>query len=334
MYLGHQMGNLTEERLQWAAQLGVEHIACEDRRTDSIENEDGTWNVDGLRRVQARCDNWGMKVDVIALNLPSQYMTRQRFPGIMRGLASRDSEIEIIKQNIRATGEAGIACLKYNLNLLGVPRTGRTKGRGGAMYSHFDISKWEDHSLTEAGPVSPEDMWANIEYFLERVVPVAEEARVRLACHPHDPAVPHVGGLRGVHCVLGSVDGMKRFIEIMPSAYHGLNFCQGTVSEMCIDPATEVLEAIRYFGSRGKIFMVHFRNIRGGFLNFDEVYPDEGDVDMFAAVNAYLDSGANAMLCPDHVPHSEVDPHGDKQFSYCLGHTKALLQVAHSLRSR
>ena len=88
------------------------------------------------------------------------------------------------------------------------------------------------------------------------------------------------------------------------------------------------------FGSRGKIFMVHFRNIRGGFLNFDEVYPDEGDVDMFAAVNAYLDSGANAMLCPDHVPHSEVDPHGDKQFSYCLGHTKALLQVAHSLRSR
>ena len=198
MYLGHQMGSLTNERLQWAAQMGVEHIACEDRKTDNIENEDGTWNVAGLKQASARAAAWGIKVEIVALNLPSQYMTKQRFPGIMRGLPSRDAEIEIIKQNIRATGEAGIDCLKYNLNLIGIPRTGQTRGRGGAMYSHFDIAKWEDHSLTEAGPVSAERFWENIEYFLERVVPVAEEAKVRLACHPHDPAVPHDVGLRGV----------------------------------------------------------------------------------------------------------------------------------------
>ncbi len=328
MYLGHQMGSLTNERLQWAAQMGVGHIACEDRKTDNIENEDGTWNVAGLKQASARAAEWGIKIEIVALNLPSQYMTKQRFPGIMRGLPSRDAEIEIIKQNIRATGEAGIDCLKYNLNLIGIPRTGQTRGRGGAMYSHFDIAKWEDHSLTEAGLVSAERFWEHIEYFLERVVPVAEEAKVRLACHPHDPAVPHDVGLRGVHCVLGSVDGLKRFIDIVPSAYHGLNFCQGTVSEMCVDPKTEVIEAIKYFGSRGKVFMVHFRNIRGGYLNFDEVYPDEGDVDMLEAVRAYVSSGAHAMLCPDHVPTSTVDPGGDKQFSYCLGYTRALLQVA------
>ncbi|NBY47941.1 MAG: hypothetical protein EBQ56_09245 [Proteobacteria bacterium] len=54
MYLGHQMGSLTNERLQWAAQMGVEHIACEDRKTDNIENEDGTWNVAGLKQASAR----------------------------------------------------------------------------------------------------------------------------------------------------------------------------------------------------------------------------------------------------------------------------------------
>ena len=328
MIVGHQMGNVSEEKLKWAAQMGVEHIACESRQ--GIENEDGTWNVQGIKAMQARLAQWGIAMDVLALALPSAYMTRQRFPGIMQGLPSRDAEIETIKQNVRAAAEAGVPCLKYNLNLLGVPRTGRKRGRGGAMYSHFNLQEWPDHSLTEAGPMPAEKMWANIGYFLERVVPVAEEARVRLACHPHDPGVPADTGLRGVNCVLGSVDGLKKFIAICESPYHGLNFCQGTVSEMCVDPATEVLEAIRYFGEREKIFMVHFRNIRGGFLNFDEVYPDEGDVDMFKAVQAYKAVGYEGMLCPDHVPQSDVDPEGDRQFSYCLGYTKALVQVAKS----
>jgi mannonate dehydratase len=97
---------------------------------------------------------------------------------------------------------------------------------------------------------------------------------------------------------------------------------------MCVDPATEVLEAIRYFGERNKIFMVHFRNIRGGFLNFDEVYPDEGDVDMLQAVRAYKEAGYQGMLCPDHVPQSDVDPGGERQFSFCLGYTRALIQAA------
>ncbi len=325
MFLGHQMGDVSERKLQWAAQLGVEHVACESR--EGIEREDGTWDVAGIKRMQERFAASGLTIDVLALNLPSRYMTHQRFPGIMQGLPSRDAEIEVIKQNVRAAGEAGIPCLKYNLNLLGVPRTGRRPGRGGAMYSHFDIDEWTDHSLTEAGPMPAEKMWQNITYFLERVVPVAEEARVRLACHPHDPAVPHDTGLRGVHCVLGSVDGLKRFVAICESPYHGLNFCQGTVSEMCVDPATEVPAAIRHFGAQGKIFMVHFRNIKGGFLHFDEVYPDNGDVDMLGALRAYREVGVNAMLCPDHVPHSAADPDGERQFSYCLGYTRALLQV-------
>jgi mannonate dehydratase len=211
---------------------------------------------------------------------------------------------------------------------IGIPRTGRRSGRGGALYSRFDVREWSDHSLSPLGRVTPEQCWEAITWFLERVVPVADACRVRLACHPQDPALPPDTGLRGMPHVLGSVEGLQRFLAICESPYHGLNFCQGTVAEMCADPATEVPAAIRAFGERQKIFMVHFRNITGGYLHFEEVYPDNGDVDMYQAIRAYQEVGYQGMLCPDHVPQSAVDPGGERQFAFCLGYTRALIQAA------
>jgi mannonate dehydratase len=96
---------------------------------------------------------------------------------------------------------------------------------------------------------------------------------------------------------------------------------------MCRDPKTEAIEAIRHFGRQKRIFMVHFRNIKGGYLNFEEVYPDNGDVDFFEAVRAYRDAGVSCMLCPDHVPHSEADPDNERQHSFALGYTRGLLDA-------
>src|SRR5438874_2208340 len=171
MFIGEQLSDLSDRKLTWAAQMGVEHLAVNSTSTTQIENEDGSWRVPAIKSVQKRLKSYGMTMDVLTLELQSSFMTQHRFPGIMRGLPSRDAEIEIIKQNVRAAGEAGVPCLKYNLNLLGVPRTGRTKGRGGAMYSHFNIREWTDNSLTEAGPMPAEKMWQIVTYFLERVVP-------------------------------------------------------------------------------------------------------------------------------------------------------------------
>ena len=158
-------------------------------------------------------------------------------------------------------------------------------------------------------------------------MPVAEKAGVKLAVHPHDPALPRGEGLRGVHSILGTVDGMKRWVREFDSPVNGFNFCQGTVSEMCENPATEVLEAIRYFAGHKRIVMVHFRNIKGGYLNFEEVYPDNGDVDFFEALKVYREAGYEGMFCPDHVPVSEADPDNERQHSFALGHTKGLLQA-------
>ncbi|HEX9710698.1 MAG TPA: mannonate dehydratase, partial [Candidatus Thermoplasmatota archaeon] len=217
-----------------------------------------------------------------------------------------------------------------------------TPGRGSARYSTFSYGVQAgaspgvqggrgtddpDRPLTIAGPVPPDVYWERITYFLDRVVPVAEEHKVRLACHPHDPGMPADKGYRGVHTVLGSVDGLKRFVSIRESPYHGLNFCQGTVSEMLQDPGREIPDVIRYFGRHRKIFNVHFRNIQGRFLDFRETFIDDGDVDMLEALRVYQEVGYDGMLMPDHVPQIAGDTDGRQAFAYTFGYMKALIRV-------
>jgi mannonate dehydratase len=160
------------------------------------------------------------------------------------------------------------------------------------------------------------------------VIPVADEYKVRLACHPHDPAVP--SGFRGVDRVLATVDGLKRFIELSPSPYHGLNFCQGTVAESLEKPGQQIYEVIRYFGSRDRIFNVHFRNIRGGYLNFVETFPEEGDVDMLEALRVYKEVGYKYMIMPDHVPTIAGKDPQNVAFAFCYGYIRGLMQALES----
>ena len=152
--------------------------------------------------------------------------------------------------------------MKYNFTILGIPRSGRVKGRGPSTYSEFVLAKDENKDKpTIAGNVSADAYWERITYFLERVVPVAEEYKVKMGCHPQDPGVPK--GYRGIDEVpLATPAGLKRFVSIKESPYHGLNFCQGTVSEQLEKPGEQIYDVIRSL--EGKIFSVHFRNIEGG----------------------------------------------------------------------
>lgn len=327
MKLGTQHDS-SDATLHALAAFGVNHICS---RLPS-EKFDENWSVEGLTKLRERVESYGVTLDMVPLPLSSSYITKAENPNIMLGKSpERDHEIDNICQMIRNCAKAGIPSVKYNMSILGVVRTASTRGRGGARYSTFvyDQAK-QDPPLTEAGPVSEEMMWERITYFLKRVVPVAEESKVKIACHPHDPGMPKDRGFRGVHRVLGSVDGLKRFIEINPSPYHGLNFCQGTVSEMLKNPRVEIHDVIRYFGSRKKIFNVHFRNIRGGFLNFQETFPDDGDVDFIQAIRTYKEVGYDGMLMPDHVPKIEGDDGGKQAFAYAFGYIQALLQMVYS----
>ena len=230
------------------------------------------------------------------------------------GNASSNSICRLIER----IGAAGIPAAKYNLNIIGIPRTGHEAGRGGSRNAAF---RWHDTDQSAApglaGTVSEEENWERIDKFLAAVVPVAEAAKVRLACHPHDPYTPP--GYKGVTRVLGTVQGLRRFVTMHESPYHGLNFCQGTVAEMLDDPGREIDDVIRWFGRRGKLFNVHFRNIRGRKLDFMEVFPDEGDMDMARSLRVYQEVGYQYMLMPDHVPEIDGrDPSGTA-FAFCYG---------------
>lgn len=315
----------SDDVLRVLAAFGVEHICS----TLPSTKMDAKWSVEELTRLRERVESYGIKLDMVPLPLSSNYITKYENPDILLGKSpERDREIDQICQMIRNAAKAGIPALKYNLNILGVVRTEPTRGRGGCQYSTFVYDRArQEPPLTEAGPVSEDAYWERITYFLKRVIPVAEEYKVRMACHPHDPGMPHEKGFRGVHTVLGSVDGLKRFIEIQPSSYHGLNFCQGTVSEMLQNPGTEIFDVIRYFGERRKIFNVHFRNIRGRFLNFQETFPDDGDVNMIQAMRVYKEVGYDGMIMPDHAPKVEGDVAGRQAFAFVFGYIQALIQM-------
>jgi mannonate dehydratase len=263
--------------------------------------------------------------------LTSSPIDREKRGAIMLGQSpERDRDIDDIHKMIEACAKVGVPAFKYNMSLLGVLRTHSIPGRGGVSYNTWRIAEARPTKhLTRAGHVSEAAAWERITYFLERVIPVCNEHKVRACCHPHDPGVPPAG-YQGVCRVLGTVDGLEKFVSIQESTYHGLNFCLGTVAEMLADPRREIGDVIRHFGERKKIFNIHFRNIRGHRGDFQEVYPDEGDVNLFQAARILQKVGYTGMLMPDHVPHDPADPSGSASFAFCYGYIKGILQALES----
>src|ERR1035438_8082619 len=226
MHVGTQHSD-QDEVLSVMSSLGVNHI-CSTYISPSLDEK---WSVDGLSRLRDRVAKHRISLDMVPIPLPSANISRAVMGAIMLGQSpQRDRQIEQVQQMIRNCAKAGIPAIKYNMSILGVVRLPeRTKGRGESTYSTWNYEQAADKDkLTEAGPVSADAYWERIDYFLERVVPVATEEKVRMACHPHDPSMPEPQGYRGVHTVLGSPAGLKKFVAMHESPYHGLNFCQGT----------------------------------------------------------------------------------------------------------
>jgi mannonate dehydratase len=318
-----------DDFLQMYSAFGVEHIcsALPSKRLDE------KWSVESLSRERERIESFGIHLDMLPLPLSSVEIDKAEYPAIMLGKSpDRDRAIDDICQMVRNASKAGIPALKYNMSILGIVRTEPVKGRGSSIAKSFvyDEAK-QDPPLTDAGRVTEEMSWERITYFLKRVIPVAEEYKVRMLVHPHDPGMPKGRGFRGVERVLGNVEGLKRFVDIVQSPCHGLNFCIGTVAESLKNPAGEIFDVIRYFGSRRKIFNVHFRNIKGVFLNFREAYHDEGDMDMLKVMRVLKEVGYDGMIMPDHVPSIPGDPGnymgGKVAFAFALGYVRALMKT-------
>ena len=317
MHVGVQGIGTSKKELQFLVRHGVTHMDA------SVENAE----VETLLRHKEQAAKEGVSLEMIHIGIPKSITLAQD--------PQRDRDIDAICRTIEHARKAGLRGLNYNFCILPHQRTEGTPGRGGSTYSTFHMSKYDNETLTEAGRVSREEAFERAAYFLERVVPVAEENKIQMAVHPNDPPAPILKGVERWNYPV--FEGLKRFVEIAESPYHGLNLCCGTASEGLKDPGKELYPIIRYFGEKKKIFNVHFRNIRGGLHEFQEVWPDEGDVDMYKLAKVLRDVEYPYMLMPDHapshpddVPSPGISGRARHAWAFQFGYIIALIQAVNS----
>jgi mannonate dehydratase len=190
----------------------------------------------------------------------------------------------------------------------------------------FDLSQARDLPLSHGREYTADELWASYAYFVERAMPVAEEAGVKLALHPDDPPLPDGPPIGGVPRIFSSLEGFRRGMELADSPSWGLLFCMGCWSEM--GGNENVLRGIRHFGSRGKIFYGHFRDVRGTAGDFAECFLGEGNVNLFQAMRTFKEVGFKGFLIDDHVPHMVDDSDwGHRGRAYATGYMIALLSA-------
>ncbi len=319
MHITKRVYQWSESELKYCRQLGVNHIIV----ILPEELNKAPWEFLDLLQLRKYVESFGL--EMAAIEAPPTSIHRP----ILLASPDRDEAIAGFCKSVESMARAGIHTLCYDFALN--PCWGRWRnglsggGRGDAGLMSFDSQLIENVPPGDAGVVDHDELWDRFAYFAERVVPVAEKVGVKLACHPDDPPL---GSLRGAAQILATVDGMQRLIDTVPSPSNGLLYCQGTVAEMGVD----VLETTRHFLRQKKIFVVHFRNVRrvpSDGLKFDEVFIDEGDVDMAAAMQLYAEHNYDGLIDPDHAPVMETDTQFGRHrgYAFAIGYMTALKQI-------
>ena len=312
-----QFNQATDERLRFAQQLGVDGVLLNTPRLPGEKR----WEFMDLVRLRSTIEEYGLRLEALE-NVPVKF-----YDQAMLGLPERDEQIENYQETIRNVGRAGIPILGYHWMPNSVWRTSRTTPtRGGAVTTSFDLDLAKNAPLSHGRVFTDDEMWQNYAYFTKAVLPVAEEAGVRLALHPDDPPVDSLGG---VARLFRSFEGFRRAMEdVAPSPNNGLDFCMGCWSEM----GHGVIEPIQYFGSRGKIFYVHFRDVQGAVPKFAECFIGDGNVDTVEAMRTLKSVGFTGFLIDDHVPHMVDDSDwGHRGRAHATGYMLGLLAAVRAL---
>lgn len=298
--LGH-IDELDEATLTFGQQLGLHSLQL--HTPSNLNAATGYWQLDELVALRQRCADAGLVLEGLE-NVPLAHWDK-----VLRGQPGRDEQIANYQVTVRNLGAAGIPVLGHHFLPGYVWRTDlHARGRGGARVTAYDEARADDgnalaaYKLAPTAPIEPisaEQMWENYGYFLSEVLPVAEQAGVTLALHPDDP--PTTRKLGGVARILSSPEGLERAYELSGgSRAWGLNLCLGSVSEMA--GPQSVNRVIDYFGPRGKIILVHFRDVRGTVPAFQECFLGEGNCDPVAVLRRLADRGFDGFIIDDHVP--------------------------------
>lgn len=339
--IGVRTRSLSPKRLKFIRQLGATDVfvdhADTDEEPDAFNDRDGTDTlavgrdtiptVEELTAARERIEDAGLKFTGI------QSLPYSLYGDIMFGREGQDEALDQITTLIRNLGEAEVPILGYQWNPRGVVpmRTESVELRGGADGTGFDLDELQ--GFDDTGGLAPgldrtyteDEFWDNYEEFLETVLPVAEEAGVRLALHPVDP--PIIEELGGIPRLFRNVENFEKAMELIPSDNHGLKLCLGCFSQMGED-ATEVL---RRFGERDQIVFIHFRDVVGTVPCFHETFVDEGNFDTVEVVRTLRDIGFDGVVIPDHVPKmTDDDDWRHRARSFTIGYLRGVIDAVES----
>jgi mannonate dehydratase len=301
-----------------AKQAGVD-LAVGGLAPDDLLQGDKPWDLGPLTRSKARYEQGGFELRVIESRPPLNQAKR--------GLAGRDEEIATVCTLLENMGKLGIRvwCYEWMTDFNWVRTNMSTPSRGGSVVTSFDIND-VPADITSNPPIDEEALWVNLEYFLRKVLPVAEKAGVKLSMHPDDPPLSPI---RGVGRIMRSVDNYQRLLDIVPSPMNTITMCQGNFTLMTDD----LPSVIRKFAK--KISFVHFRDVKGVPTKYEETWHDAGKTDMLACMRAYRDIGFDGVLRPDHVPTVEGDSNEHAGYSsfgrlYAIGYIRGLQQAVYA----
>ncbi|MFV0502451.1 MAG: mannonate dehydratase [Lachnospirales bacterium] len=281
--LGLYKHMLNEEHFCFAKQIGCTHIVAhlvdyykEDeivKATDKDSNygvaiaNDPAWEYENLLKLKNEIESHGLVFEAIENFSPADWYD------VLLGGSKRDEQIENIKKIIENVGKVGIKTIGYNFSITGVWGHSRLKcARGGAVsaclreenaYSTVPLKKgeiwnmkYEDHN--EILPfISKEEQWERLEYFLQRVLPVAEKYNVNLALHPDDPPMEV---LRGQARLINQPKYYEKAFGIVESPRNTSEFCMGSIQVMT---EGNIYDAIEIHCKNNKIAYVHFMNVKG-----------------------------------------------------------------------
>jgi mannonate dehydratase len=348
--LGLYRHMLTRPNLKFARQVGATHIVAhlvdyfrEGPRLPGAtptgpgwgvtDNRGRLWTVEELRDLRATVNAEGLELAAIENFDPSHWYD------ILLDGPEKQTQLEDVKTIIRRVGQAGIPCIGYNFSIAGV--WGQVVGpfaRGGAESWGFLGSEgpsetpiprgmvWNMIYDPQAprgtvGRVTAEQLWQRFAGFLRAVVPVAEEAGVRLALHPDDPPMPT---LRDTARLVYQPDLYQRVLDIYPSPHNGIEFCVGSIAEMTDG---DVYDAADRYSRQGSICYVHLRNVKGKVPRYSEVFIDEGDVDPIRVLSVLKRNGFNGVVIPDHTPQVTCAAPWHAGMAFALGYLRAALQA-------
>lgn len=344
--LGLYRDMLDRDHMRFARQCGCTHLIIHLANyysggdanivtaTDATHNygvstaHDPIWQEDSLRGLQRMAAEEGLEIYGIENFDPADW-----YDVLLDG-PRRAEQMENLKAIIRRTGRLGIRAFGYNFSLAGVwGHQKRAAARGGATSTCFDASLLDLNAPIPNGqvwnmtyapgdggfmpPVSSAELWDRLKRFLDEMLPVAEEAGVELALHPDDPPMPELRCTPRMVCQPSLYD---RLISLNPSPANMLEFCMGSLQEMT---EGNLYDEIDHFAGEKRISYVHFRNVRGKVPCYDEVFLDEGDIDMLRALSRFQANGFEGVLIPDHTPLITCRAPWYAGMSYALGYMRA-----------